>query len=249
MKKQQSLLGYVSALIIVIGAFMPWISSKASASFSSGGFGGAGFSGSYGGSVGGSLPGTQFADVILAILLTLVGCYLIFKQFKFTIAIGAYNIIIGLCHLFGWLGSEFKGGMSYGSSYGSAEYSTSNGIGLYVFLAGSAIFVASTLKYLKNSTTTGSPVVEHFGGVVKQVVSSVQQSVQNASQNNIQYKLSINGEASDMKNYEDLLLLAINGELKKSTLVWKPGMETWKEAGQIEELQSIFNNVTPPLPQ
>ena len=39
-----------------------------------------------------------------------------------------------------------------------------------------------------------------------------------------------------------------SGQLKRETLVWKPGMPAWIKAADVPELASLFANVPPPLP-
>jgi hypothetical protein len=38
------------------------------------------------------------------------------------------------------------------------------------------------------------------------------------------------------------------GQLTRSTLVWKSGMAQWTQAGQVPELAPILADVPPPLP-
>jgi hypothetical protein len=42
--------------------------------------------------------------------------------------------------------------------------------------------------------------------------------------------------------------MVMNGQLQISTYVWKQGMPNWVEAGQVIELQSLFNSMPPPPP-
>lgn len=39
-----------------------------------------------------------------------------------------------------------------------------------------------------------------------------------------------------------------SNQLTPETLVWKPGMTNWQEAGSIAELQGIFNTTIPNIP-
>jgi hypothetical protein len=39
------------------------------------------------------------------------------------------------------------------------------------------------------------------------------------------------------------------GDLKRETLVWRQGMVSWSQAGQVQELANLFASVPPPLPK
>ena len=42
--------------------------------------------------------------------------------------------------------------------------------------------------------------------------------------------------------------MAIAGQFKPNSLVWKPGMENWLRADAVDDLKDLFNNVMPPIP-
>lgn len=63
-----------------------------------------------------------------------------------------------------------------------------------------------------------------------------------------QYLLSVNGQQAGPFNMQQLQQMVMNGQLQSNTFVWKQGMQNWMEAGQVMELQSLFNAMPPPPP-
>ena len=63
-----------------------------------------------------------------------------------------------------------------------------------------------------------------------------------------QYLLSVNGQQAGPFNMQQLQQMVMNGQLLTNTFVWKQGMQNWVEAGQVMELQSLFNSMPPPPP-
>ena len=63
-----------------------------------------------------------------------------------------------------------------------------------------------------------------------------------------QYLLSVNGQQAGPFNMQQLQQMVMNGQLQINTYVWKQGMQNWVEAGQVMELQSLFNSMPPPPP-
>jgi hypothetical protein len=63
-----------------------------------------------------------------------------------------------------------------------------------------------------------------------------------------QYLISVNGQQSGPFNIPQLQQMAVSSQLQTSTFVWKQGMPNWVEAGQVLELQNLFNAVPPPPP-
>ena len=63
-----------------------------------------------------------------------------------------------------------------------------------------------------------------------------------------QYMLSVNGQQSGPFNLNQLQQMVISQQLQVNTYVWKQGMPNWAEAGQVIELQSLFNAMPPPPP-
>ena len=63
-----------------------------------------------------------------------------------------------------------------------------------------------------------------------------------------QYLLSVNGQQEGPFNMQQLQQMVMNSQLQTNTFVWKQGMQNWVEAGQVMELQSLFNSMPPPPP-
>jgi membrane protease subunit (stomatin/prohibitin family) len=63
-----------------------------------------------------------------------------------------------------------------------------------------------------------------------------------------QYLISENGQQAGPFNMQQLQQMVMNNQLLTNTYVWKQGMQNWVEAGQVLELQSMFNSMPPPPP-
>jgi len=63
------------------------------------------------------------------------------------------------------------------------------------------------------------------------------------------YHVAVGGAQAGPFDMATLARQAATGELTRTTLVWKPGMPQWAKAGDLPELQSLFANTPPPLPQ
>ncbi|HAF30869.1 MAG TPA: virion core protein (lumpy skin disease virus) [Bacteroidales bacterium] len=64
----------------------------------------------------------------------------------------------------------------------------------------------------------------------------------------IQYSISVNGQTAGPFNWQQLQQMLQNGQLQKSTYVWKQGMTAWELAGNVQELSTLFGAVPPPPP-
>jgi membrane protease subunit (stomatin/prohibitin family) len=64
----------------------------------------------------------------------------------------------------------------------------------------------------------------------------------------IQYNVSVNGQTAGPFNWQQLQQMVQNGQLTKTTHVWKQGMAGWELAEKIEELVNLFAAVPPPPP-
>lgn len=62
------------------------------------------------------------------------------------------------------------------------------------------------------------------------------------------YHVAINGQAVGPYPIPSLQQMAGSNQLTPETLVWKPGMTDWQEAGSVAELQGIFNTTIPNIP-
>ena len=64
----------------------------------------------------------------------------------------------------------------------------------------------------------------------------------------IAYSVSVNGQTTGPFNLQQLQQMVQNGQLQKTTHVWKQGMAAWEIAGNVQELASLFGAVPPPPP-
>ncbi len=64
----------------------------------------------------------------------------------------------------------------------------------------------------------------------------------------VQFHAAINGAAAGPFDVATLTTMVNDGRLTRSTLVWKPGMAGWVAANTVPELQALFANVPPALP-
>ena len=64
----------------------------------------------------------------------------------------------------------------------------------------------------------------------------------------VTYNVAVNGQATGPFDINILKQMAIAGQFKPNSLVWKPGMETWLRADAVDDLKDLFNNVMPPIP-
>ncbi len=60
------------------------------------------------------------------------------------------------------------------------------------------------------------------------------------------YHLAINGQQIPNLTIENIASYISSGTANSSTLAWTPGMHTWLPISQIQELQPLLNNQTPP---
>jgi hypothetical protein len=63
------------------------------------------------------------------------------------------------------------------------------------------------------------------------------------------YHVAVNGQAMGPYSVNTLQQMANAGQFENNSLVWKTGMPEWVRADSVEELQIVFNNNMPPIPQ
>ncbi len=64
-----------------------------------------------------------------------------------------------------------------------------------------------------------------------------------------QYHVAVNGQPMGPFNLEALRVQLDEGQISATSLVWTPGMAEWAEAGQVNDLASLFiSNDPPPIP-
>ncbi len=61
------------------------------------------------------------------------------------------------------------------------------------------------------------------------------------------YFVAVNDKPIGPFSISDLYIMSISGDLLKDSLVWKQGMLEWTSAGAVQELDSLFKNLTPPI--
>jgi hypothetical protein len=64
----------------------------------------------------------------------------------------------------------------------------------------------------------------------------------------VTYNVAVNGQATGPFDINILKQMAIAGQFKPNSLVWKPGLENWLRADAVDDLKDLFNNVMPPIP-
>jgi len=64
----------------------------------------------------------------------------------------------------------------------------------------------------------------------------------------VTYNVAVNGQATGPFDINILKQMAIAGQFKPNSLVWKPGMETWLRADAVDDLKGLFSSVMPPIP-
>ena len=64
----------------------------------------------------------------------------------------------------------------------------------------------------------------------------------------VTYNVAVNGQATGPFDINILKQMAIAGQFKPNSLVWKPGMENWLRADAVDDLKGLFNNVMTPIP-
>lgn len=62
------------------------------------------------------------------------------------------------------------------------------------------------------------------------------------------YHVAVNGPAIGPYDLNELSQMIALGTLIKDSLVWKQGMQNWEKASSIEELDNLFINVMPVIP-
>ncbi|OQY27125.1 MAG: antifreeze protein [Candidatus Cloacimonetes bacterium 4572_55] len=62
------------------------------------------------------------------------------------------------------------------------------------------------------------------------------------------YYAALGGKQAGPFDAKSISGMIRSGQMDRGTLVWKQGMATWTKAGDVEELQSVFGAIPPPLP-
>jgi membrane protease subunit (stomatin/prohibitin family) len=64
----------------------------------------------------------------------------------------------------------------------------------------------------------------------------------------VSFYVALNGQQAGPFSMEQLSQMALQGQLKRESLVWKQGMSGWVQASSTAELETLFSAVPPPLP-
>jgi len=64
----------------------------------------------------------------------------------------------------------------------------------------------------------------------------------------VSYMVANNGQQAGPFTLDQLKQFAASGEFTKQTHVWKQGMDNWQQAGDVQELASVFMGSAPPPP-
>lgn len=62
------------------------------------------------------------------------------------------------------------------------------------------------------------------------------------------YNVAVDGKPTGPYTIDELQTMVKSSKLTKNSLVWKSGMQEWKKAGEIEELNFLFDEI-PPIPE
>ena len=98
----------------------------------------------------------------------------------------------------------------------------------------------------------GGAVGQNIAGTMNNMMQGINQpamgSVAPPPVPTVTYNVAVNGQATGPFDTNILKQMAIAGQFKPNSLVWKPGMETWLRADAIDDLKGLFSSVMPPIP-
>lgn len=95
----------------------------------------------------------------------------------------------------------------------------------------------------------GGAMGQQMAGMMNQMGSSTQQAMNTPPpMPQIQYFVNINGQNYGPYGMQQLQQMVQNGQLTKTTYVWKNGMANWEQAGNVAEIAMVFGAVPPPMP-
>lgn len=63
------------------------------------------------------------------------------------------------------------------------------------------------------------------------------------------YNVVINGESSGPYDTNTLTEMALQGKIKRDSLVWKPGMENWLKMQEVDALKTVTSCIPPEIPK
>lgn len=101
------------------------------------------------------------------------------------------------------------------------------------------------------SMMTGMMLGGAMGGQMANMMNQMGQNIQQPLASpppppQLQYSIAINGKTTGPFNWPQLQEMVQNGQLSKTSNVWKQGMTNWDTAGNVQELAPLFEMVPPP---
>lgn len=95
----------------------------------------------------------------------------------------------------------------------------------------------------------GGAMGQQMAGMMNQMGNTMQQAATTPPpMPQLQYFVNVNGQNIGPCNAQQLQAMVQNGQLTKTTYVWKNGMANWELAGNVAELAAFFGSVPPPMP-
>lgn len=97
----------------------------------------------------------------------------------------------------------------------------------------------------------GKNMAGMMNGMIKNVAQPVAPPVAPAAPPpipSVTYHVAVNGQSTGPYDMETLTQMASSGDLTRTSLVWKAGMPDWTQAGTVQELQRLFDNIPPAPP-
>ena len=103
---------------------------------------------------------------------------------------------------------------------------------------------------LMASMAVGGAVGQNIAGTMNSMMSGMNQTMQSGTGMTPPpvptsvYHVAVNGQATGPFDMNTLKQMIASGQIIADTLVWKNGMDNWKKASEVDEVESLF--VTPP---
>lgn len=94
----------------------------------------------------------------------------------------------------------------------------------------------------------GGALGNQMAGMMNNMGQNMQQQITPPPPPVSSYNVSINGQTSGPFTIPQLQQMILNGQLTRTTYLWKQGMNNWEEADKIQEVSNLFGAVPPPPP-
>lgn len=104
---------------------------------------------------------------------------------------------------------------------------------------------ASMMASIALGGVVGQNIANTMGSAINGINQPMQTGAVPPSVPIVVYHIAVNGQATGPYDIATLTQMAIVGQIKGSTLVWKQGMSEWVKAETVEELKAIFTNAMP----